>query len=79
MVEFADHITAVALRSSQELDFVIERIPLVGFIVDTAGRISTGFGFELPPLKIGGQQALPEILPSHWDPDKFRHIYCDRT
>ncbi|KAK7447787.1 hypothetical protein VKT23_014045 [Stygiomarasmius scandens] len=75
MVEFADHITAVALRSSQELNFVIERVPLVGFIIDTAGRVSAGFEIELPPsLKVQRQPGLQQ--PSHWDVDKFLHLYC---
>ncbi|KAK7464937.1 hypothetical protein VKT23_006145 [Stygiomarasmius scandens] len=50
MLIFADRVTAVALRSTEELDFVMERVPFVGWIVDTAGRMRGGHKIEVPSI-----------------------------
>ncbi|KAK7436560.1 hypothetical protein VKT23_019114 [Stygiomarasmius scandens] len=60
MLLFADYVTAVALRSSEELDFIMARVPFVGWLVDSAGRMRHGHELEVP------------ILEEQWtSPDRF--------
>jgi len=50
---FTDRITAVALRSTEELDFVMERVPFVGWIVDTAGKMRHEYPVQVEVLSVG--------------------------
>ncbi|KAK7472394.1 hypothetical protein VKT23_000509 [Stygiomarasmius scandens] len=50
---FTDRVTAVALRSAEELDFVMERVPFVGWIVDTAGKMRHEYPVQVDVLSVG--------------------------
>ncbi|KAK7436552.1 hypothetical protein VKT23_019121 [Stygiomarasmius scandens] len=78
MAIFAEHVTAAALRSSEELDFHIQRVPFLGWVVDVAGRVHYGYPLEAPPV-IQETEQKPSfcVLPSTWNSQsKLSTVQC---